>query len=125
MSKILDKEVVVQIREFLQDKENMPHIVCCWCLAKRGIKLSGSALRKIRLRYNIPYTFDARVTNSITYANSRNLPITHEFLKERCPDICEEYRDYLVEKYYTKPKATLPPFKVSGIAGVVTQILHA
>jgi hypothetical protein len=125
MSKILDKETIKFICDYLYPRYTMPNSVASACLAKLGIEASASYIRSIRKKYEIRYEHDCRIHNAIQFAKSHDIEVNHEYLMKKCPDIFVEHRQYLIDTYAKKERKELVPFKVSGIAGVVTQIMMA
>lgn len=125
MAKTLDDDTIKILRDWLYTRYNMPHSVAAKCLEAMDIFISPGYVRTIRNRFEIKYIKDDRIHNAVQFAKSHDMPITHEYLLKKCPDISVEHREYLIEANVKKVRKEIPPFKVGGIAGVVTQILHA
>lgn len=125
MARKLDKQTEERIRAFLDGKPNLPHLVAVWALRHLDIHVSNNTVLSVRKRFEMPYIQDKRVFNTVQLAKDKGIEINHDFLRKNCPQICEEHRQYLVAQNVTKARKELPPFKVGGIAGVVTQILLA
>jgi hypothetical protein len=112
MSLHLPKDDLEVVKAFLKDRPYMPHVVASKCLDRLGVKISASSVRANRNRFNIPYESDCRITNAVQHAKDRDMEITYEFLSERLPFICQEYKDYLVESYVRKSRTEFPPMHV-------------
>lgn len=125
MARKLDKLTETIIRDFLKDKYNIPHIVAVWALKHQDIHVSTNTIINVRKKYEMKYVQDKKVHNTVQQARDKGIEITHDFLCLRCPQICEEHRQYLVAFHAKKDRRELPPVRVGGIAHVVHQILHA
>lgn len=119
------KSIELSIREYMTGKQNMGNLAAEWSLKRLGIITSVKTISNIRNKYEIPYVKDSRIHNTVMVANRKGIPLTEVYLKHKLPQICQDYVDYLLYKYAAGDRGEIPPFKVGGIAGVVTQILLA
>jgi hypothetical protein len=109
----LEKHIVDHIREFLRHRPNLPHNVAAWALTRDGISVSAKTITRIRNDYDLKYIPNHSAKNIVHGARDRGTPITAEFLKARCPRICQEYHDYLLETYSgERQDKSIPPMHV-------------
>lgn len=125
MAKLLTKEEIQFVCDYLATRCTMPNNIAAICLSKLGIEMSQNYVRSIRQRFKIPYKKDAKIHNAIQFAKSHDLEVTHEYLQKKCPDICTEHRQYLIDAYAKKERKEIAPVKMGGIYSMVHQILMA
>jgi len=122
MAAILTKEHVQIAIDFLKKRSYMPHNVASWCLEKKGVIMGSNGVMNLRRRRNLPYARDAKIHNSIQAAVQKGIEVTDEYLREKCPHICQEYRDYLIEVYVKKDRVEIEPVPVRTMAFYVQQL---
>lgn len=123
MARKLDEQTAKLIAAFLDGKPNLPANIAVELLRKIDIHVSNNTVNSIRKRFKMPYEQDKRVFNVVQLAKNKGIDVTDEYLRLKCPQICAEHREYLVQENRTKVRRELPPFKVGGIAHVVHQIM--
>jgi hypothetical protein len=116
------KEQTLMAVQFLRERPYMPHMAAAWALGLHGLSITQSGVYQIRKRYELKYAYDNKPANAVNNARSNGKRITEEYLKKKCPYICQEYIDYLLHFYANKDDRAINPVQVNTMAFYVQQL---
>ena len=116
------KEQTLMAVQFLKERPYMPHMAAAWALGLKGLSITQSGVYQIRKRHELKYVYDNKPANTVNNAKSNGIRINEEYLKSKCPHICQEYIDYLLHFYAKKDEQAIRPVPVNTMAFYVQQL---